>query len=517
MNIKIQPNPGRTLSDDIVRPAGVREYHGMFGGYDRSWKEYVPSCYDGSKKVPLVVSLHGGAGHSAEIRFAWELIAERENFIVLYPQCIVEGITWNTLEEPNGPNDVAYIDELIQQTIGKYAIDETRIYMQGQSMGDLMTSTYICRHPERIAAAAPLSGPGPASKYMNPDGSFHRYPDRPLTVIRTHGSEDLGLPVSHSLKDAMKPKRPKEQRRMPVMWMNSPVRPPEPKAGDEQREKKLKLHLLLNDYIWKTRNATPDLPKISVDGRYAWFFYEGPEADYIFYSVQDGEHVLAMDMAELVWDNVFSKYSRVDGKTVRGEAALPVRRDVGAVALADGALQAYVNNELVEIGDAVPLHAHFVNDSYYVPVSFIPKAFPGLSVRMEDNGMTAYISGEGHELQVAVGMCVSVFDNRLSTQNRAIFIDSNLYVAISDIAEKFYGWTMCMGRGAAYVGPKATVMSFDLAYHIRRILGMEPPWTVQDMIAMEQEIVAGKPEMFGQNMTPDERPLDPEPEKPARP
>ena len=44
-----------------VYPAGLREYTGVLAdGLEDRWYEYIPASYDGSKKVPLVVSNHGG-------------------------------------------------------------------------------------------------------------------------------------------------------------------------------------------------------------------------------------------------------------------------------------------------------------------------------------------------------------------------------------------------------------------------------------------------------------------------
>ena len=44
-----------------VYPARLQEYTGVLAdGLTDTWYEYVPESYDGSKKVPLVVSNHGG-------------------------------------------------------------------------------------------------------------------------------------------------------------------------------------------------------------------------------------------------------------------------------------------------------------------------------------------------------------------------------------------------------------------------------------------------------------------------
>ena len=52
----------QTHKDGFVsyRPLPVTECSGMCDGAVRTWKEFVPSCYDGSEGIPLVISLHGG-------------------------------------------------------------------------------------------------------------------------------------------------------------------------------------------------------------------------------------------------------------------------------------------------------------------------------------------------------------------------------------------------------------------------------------------------------------------------
>ena len=71
-----------------VYPAGLREYTGVLAdGLEDRWYEYVPASYDGSKKVPLVVSNHGGMmnGWAQAVYSSWTLLAEREGFICVFP------------------------------------------------------------------------------------------------------------------------------------------------------------------------------------------------------------------------------------------------------------------------------------------------------------------------------------------------------------------------------------------------------------------------------------------------
>ena len=73
-----------------VYPERLQECTGVLAdGLIDHWYEYVPASYDGSKKVPLVVSNHGGQmnGWAQAVYSSWTLLAEREGFICVFPDC----------------------------------------------------------------------------------------------------------------------------------------------------------------------------------------------------------------------------------------------------------------------------------------------------------------------------------------------------------------------------------------------------------------------------------------------
>jgi hypothetical protein len=66
-----------------VYPERLKEYSDVvLDGVKDTWYEYVPATYDGSKKTPLVVSMHGGlmTGWGQAIYTSWTLVADREGF-----------------------------------------------------------------------------------------------------------------------------------------------------------------------------------------------------------------------------------------------------------------------------------------------------------------------------------------------------------------------------------------------------------------------------------------------------
>lgn len=133
---------------------------GVNNGFPHTWYEYVPPQLRGSKeKAPLVFYFHGigcvplyGVEQSG-----WHDIADRDGFIVVFPGPAVNKM-WNVWDDPILPSDHAFVLALLEHMKKTYAIDETRVYVTGFSMGGMMTHAMACAYPELFAAAAPCNG-----------------------------------------------------------------------------------------------------------------------------------------------------------------------------------------------------------------------------------------------------------------------------------------------------------------------------------------------------------------------
>lgn len=129
---------------------------GVNDGYAHTWYEYIPEkIRNTSEKVPLVFYFHGGNCiplYGAE-QSDWHRIAEKENFIVIYPRAS-KNKTWNVWDDDTGPSDFAFVLALIEHIKTVHPIDETRIYASGFSMGSMMTNAVCCVYPEIFAAGA---------------------------------------------------------------------------------------------------------------------------------------------------------------------------------------------------------------------------------------------------------------------------------------------------------------------------------------------------------------------------
>lgn len=140
----------------------------MHDGIERSYVVRVP--HDLAKRdglVPLVVVLHGGGGNAdnAERMTGFTEEAEKEGFIVVYPdgtgRFSSKLLTWNAghccgYAMKNRVDDVGFIGALIDKLMKDYPVDPRRIYATGMSNGGMMTHRLGIELSNRFAAIAPV-------------------------------------------------------------------------------------------------------------------------------------------------------------------------------------------------------------------------------------------------------------------------------------------------------------------------------------------------------------------------
>ena len=142
--------------------------------------------------MALVFALHGHGNTAA--RFEKELgfnpIADREGFIVVYPNAVAFGPKRKQLWNAGGiyrawwagrVDDVGFIAELIDTVSAHYTIDPNRIFVYGTSSGGFMAHHLGARLPGRFAAIAPWAG-------LLAYNDFVAGP--PVSVIHFHGAQD---------------------------------------------------------------------------------------------------------------------------------------------------------------------------------------------------------------------------------------------------------------------------------------------------------------------------------------
>ena len=153
------------------------------GGYD-FWV-YTPTDYYYSlETTPVVMFLHGASLCSKDMNRSRRygpldaIVRGRQiDALVIVPQN--PGGVWN----PDKLNDI------LEWTKKNYAMDSTRVYVLGMSLGGYGTMDFAAAYPDKIAAAMALCG-GCSAKDKSGLGRL------PLWII--HGTGDRAVPVKQS-------------------------------------------------------------------------------------------------------------------------------------------------------------------------------------------------------------------------------------------------------------------------------------------------------------------------------
>ena len=191
-------------SCDLPHATGVSSQQLMSGQRQRTYRLFVPPGYDGRQRLPLVLDLHGSGGNAAgqARNSGLETLSATERFIVATLEG--EGGRWNLPVQPNRPDDVMYVSDVIAQVASQVCTDDTRVYATGFSGGGRMTSLLACQLGSRIAAVAPVSGlrfPGPCTGRAIPVLTFHGLAD-PQNPYDGHAA-GRGAEWEESVPDAL--------------------------------------------------------------------------------------------------------------------------------------------------------------------------------------------------------------------------------------------------------------------------------------------------------------------------
>lgn len=187
---------------------GRHQFSVVSGSDQRSAVYFVPSSYDGQKKLPVVFDFHGSNSNAIGQmnRSGWDRVAERDGFITVALQGSLSGEmtgtnAWNVpgvTTREGGLDEVSYIRAAIKTVSEKLCVDEQRIYASGYSGGGRMLSQYLCNGNEDFAAAgfvASLRAGYPVEKDGSwmPDGATCT-PARPISIIAFAGTKDPANP-----------------------------------------------------------------------------------------------------------------------------------------------------------------------------------------------------------------------------------------------------------------------------------------------------------------------------------
>ncbi|MFN8438447.1 MAG: T9SS type A sorting domain-containing protein [Cytophagales bacterium] len=158
-------------------------------GASRSMIVYVPSGL--AQNRPLLISCHGsGQGPDYQRdQSKWNLVADTAKFLVVYPRGNAS-LQWDI----SGTTDTDFISAIIDAMYTKYGIDKSRVYLNGFSMGGMLTYHAALKIADKIAAFAPVSG-YPLYNTTNFSAS------RTIPIIHTHGDVDNVVIYDQKLLD----------------------------------------------------------------------------------------------------------------------------------------------------------------------------------------------------------------------------------------------------------------------------------------------------------------------------
>jgi poly(3-hydroxybutyrate) depolymerase len=194
----------KTGKDPFAGRTGDMRRHYVFEptGEILPYRLYVPTTYDASKPMPLIVALHGLGGSEASFFESYErrlpAIAEKHGYLLVAPLGYrPDGFYgWGVGEPPADPaarqlqerseQDVMEVLALVKRN---YRVDESRIYLMGHSMGAIGTWRLAAKYPDIWAALGPISGSGTPS-------TVERMKAIPQIVV--HGDKDPTVPVTAS-------------------------------------------------------------------------------------------------------------------------------------------------------------------------------------------------------------------------------------------------------------------------------------------------------------------------------
>ncbi len=162
------------------------------GGRTRTYRVHVPPSYDGSGNIALVIAYHGhgGDGQGMEKLSHLSEVADREGFIVVYPDGVDRG--WNDGRQPAGQDtnvdDVGFTRDLIKTLESQYTIDPKRVFATGMSNGGFMCYRLACDAPDVVTAIAPVSA------LMGSNLARGSTSTTPVSVLVIEGTDDPFVP-----------------------------------------------------------------------------------------------------------------------------------------------------------------------------------------------------------------------------------------------------------------------------------------------------------------------------------
>jgi len=158
----------------------------LVGDARRTFRIYLPK--DLPEHAPLVLAFHGGGSDGAgmERLTKFDKLADREGFIVAYPNGVDKH--WNDGRNMSQADDVAFVSAMIDRINDLHSVDAKRVFATGISNGGIFSHYLALKLFDRIAAIAPDAG-GIAEGI---EAGFT--PKNPVSVFMINGTADPLVP-----------------------------------------------------------------------------------------------------------------------------------------------------------------------------------------------------------------------------------------------------------------------------------------------------------------------------------
>jgi polyhydroxybutyrate depolymerase len=184
----IKAQTGVTIIDSILS-----------GGIQRKFRLYKPNSYTGNVAVPLILNLHGYTSNALQQQLYGNFmpIADTANFLIVHPEGTgaANQQFWNA-GLASSPNDINFLNTLIDSLKVQYNIDANCVYSCGMSNGGIMSYYMAALSNSKIAAIASVTG-----TMFNP--WLNTIPGRIVPVMEIHGTNDATVPYNGNASNNM--------------------------------------------------------------------------------------------------------------------------------------------------------------------------------------------------------------------------------------------------------------------------------------------------------------------------
>jgi polyhydroxybutyrate depolymerase len=239
---------------------------------EREYRLHIPASLQPEKPAALVLAFHGAGSTSEQFESysGFSAVADREGFIVVYPQAQGEYRFWNTTAGADN-RDIQFSRDLIEELESRCDIDPNRIYASGHSNGGGLANRLACDLSDQIAAIGSVSGAYRWSESCSPT--------RPVPVLGVHGTEDTVIPYNGYQDGSLPP--------MVYGMVDTPI----PQWAS----------------AWGARNGCDHEParlEQSAQVTKEQWNHCRESAEVILYTIHGGGHswTYAIDAAQIIWD-----------------------------------------------------------------------------------------------------------------------------------------------------------------------------------------------------------------------